>query len=257
MSAIGISIVLALCLRRLSLDNKAILSVENLTKHYKDFSLNKVSFDVERGKITGFIGNNGAGKTTTLRCILGLSPYPGGSIKIKGNTLRENEYRYKSSLGVAFDFGGFYENFTLEQMKNVISASYKNWDDSIFHEYLAKFSLNKDKKVGELSKGMKIKYSLALALSHDAQIIILDEPTSGLDPRSRDVLCKELLYQKECGKTILFSTHITSDLDKVADNIVLIDEGKVLYSGKKNQFTADCDEDIEAAMFRRIKIRSR
>lgn len=242
------------------MESNIILSVEGLSKSFKSFSLKSVSFHLEKGKITGFIGNNGAGKTTTLRCILGLSPFQGGEIRVDGITLKENEERFKSSLGVVFDSGYFYDFLTLNQMKSIISKGYSNWNDSIYHDYLEKFSIRGDSKIKELSRGMKMKYALAIALSHNAQILILDEPANGLDPKSRNQLCDELLEQKANGKTIFFSTHITSDLDKIGDNIILLDQGEVLFSGDKESFitfgNADSDE-IEAAMFRIINTRSK
>ena len=242
------------------MDKNIILSVDGLTKHYKNFSLKDVTIHIEKGKITGFIGNNGAGKTTTLRCILGLSPFQKGEIKVNGFTMKENEEKFKSLVGVVFDAGYFYEFLTLNQMKGIVKKSYSNWNDSVYQEYLQKFSLRGDSKISELSKGMKMKYSLAIALSHDAQILILDEPASGLDPKSRNWLCEELLAQKEQGKTIFFSTHITSDLDKIGDNIVLLDQGEILYSGSKAEFVSlgkTPADDIEAIMLAIINDRSK
>lgn len=242
------------------MENNTILSVDGLSKSYENFSLKSISIHIEKGKITGFIGNNGAGKTTTLRCILGLSPFQSGEIRVNGSTLREDEEKFKSFIGVVFDSGYFYEFLTLDQMKNIIAEGYSNWNDSVYQEYLKRFSLRGDSKISELSKGMKMKYSLAIALSHNAQILILDEPASGLDPKSRNQLCDELLEQKKQGKTIFFSTHITSDLDKIGDNIVLLDQGEILFSGDKESFIAfgkATSDDIEAAMFSIINNRSK
>jgi ABC-2 type transport system ATP-binding protein len=230
--------------------------VDGLFKEYENFSLNNISFNIEKGTINGFIGNNGAGKTTTIRCILGLAPYSDGKITVDGTTLFEDEEKYKSALGVVFDSGHYYENFTLDQMKSIVAKSFSNWNEDIFQKYLDKYSLSEKKKISQLSKGMKMKYSLALALSHDAKILILDEPTGGLDPKSRNRLCEESLEQKQNGKTVFFSTHITSDLDKIGDNIFLIDNGTILFDGSKENFLkngkSDSD-DIEKVMLHMIE----
>ena len=242
------------------MENNTILSVDGLSKSYGDFSLKAVTIHIEKGKITGFIGNNGAGKTTTLRCILGLTPFHSGEIRVEGKALKDDEEKFKSLIGVVFDSGYFYESFTLNQMKSIVAGSYSNWNDTIYQEYLKKYSLRGDSKINELSKGMKMKYSLAIALSHNAQILILDEPASGLDPKSRNQLCDELLKQKEQGKTIFFSTHITSDLDKIGDNIVLLDHGEILFSGEKENFITlgrAISDDIETAMFHIINMRNK
>ncbi len=228
-----------------------ILKVDKLKKEYESFSLKDVSFEIEKGKIVGFIGNNGAGKTTTIRCILGLSPYQAGTIQVNGSTIDEDEEKYKSSIGVAFDTGYFYDSFTLKRMKNIVKAGFKNWDDIVFHEYLGKYHLDENKKIESLSKGMRMKYSLALAMSHNAEILIFDEPSSGLDPKSRHALCEEMLEHKKQGKTVFFSTHITSDLDKIADDIVLIDDGRILFGGSKDSFMnqgKETSKDIETVM---------
>ena len=240
------------------MENNIILSVDGLCKHYEKFSLKSISIHIEKGKITGFIGNNGAGKTTTLRCIMGLSPFQSGEIRVDGTTLEENEEKFKSLIGVVFDAGHFYDFLTLNQMKSIIEKGYSNWNNSVYQEYLKRFSLRGDSKISELSKGMKMKYSLAIAMSHDAQILILDEPASGLDPKSRSWLCDELLEQKKQGKTIFFSTHITSDLDKIGDNIVLLDQGEILFSGSKDKFISygnGTSGDIEIAMLNIIENR--
>lgn len=238
------------------MNNEHILTVHNLTKHYEAFCLDDLSFGIKKGEITGFIGSNGAGKTTTLRCILGLSPYESGRILLNGRSIKDDADNYKTSLGISLDSDGFYDSFTISQMKDIIGKGYKNWDENAFRLYMEKFSLHEKTRICRLSKGMKVKFALALALSHDAQVLILDEPTSGLDPKSRDIICRELLFQKEQGKTIFFSTHITSDLDKIADNIILIDDGRLLFSGTKSEFLAGKNYDIEYAMLNMISGRS-
>lgn len=216
-----------------------MLTIKYLEKSYNNFKLDDISFSLRKGKITSFIGNNGAGKTTTLKCVLGLVPYDSGKISIDGITLAQNEQEYKNKIGIVFDSGCFYDEFTLEAMKSIIAGAYGNWDESIYFGYMERFGLSRTQQISTLSKGMKMKYSLALALSHHADLLILDEPSSGLDPKTRQFFCDELLEQKEKGKTIFFSTHITSDIDKVGDDIVLIHNGRILRECSKQEFLAE------------------
>lgn len=216
-----------------------MLTIKYLEKSYNNFKLDDISFSLRKGKITSFIGNNGAGKTTTLKCVLGLVPYDSGKISIDGITLAQNEQEYKNKIGIVFDSGCFYDEFTLEAMKSIIAGAYGNWDESIYFGYMERFGLSRTQQISTLSKGMKMKYSLALALSHHADLLILDEPSSGLDPKTRQFFCDELLEQKEKGKTIFFSTHITSDIDKIGDDIVLIHNGRILRECSKQEFLAE------------------
>lgn len=204
-----------------------MLTVKNLEKDFKRFKIDKISFFAERGEITGIVGNNGAGKTTVLKCVLGVLAYDSGEIMIDGLTLARHEKAYKEKIGVVFDNGYFYENLTLEEMKKIISNAYRNWDEEVYQEYIKEYKLDAKQKIDTLSQGMKMKYALALALSHNAEILIFDEPTSGLDPKTRQLFCEEMVKQKKAGKCILFSTHITSDLDKIADKIILIEKGQI------------------------------
>lgn len=224
-----------------------MLSVKNLKKEYDKFKIDKVSFSVERGKITGLIGNNGAGKTTVLKCVIGVLQYDFGEIIIDGLMLEHHEEEYKEKIGIVFDSGYFYENLTLEEMKKIISAAYRNWDEEVYQGYLKNYKLDSKLKIETLSQGMKMKYALALALSHNAEILIFDEPTSGLDPKTRQLFCEEMIDQKKHGRTILFSTHITSDLDKIGDNIILMDRGRILKEATKQEFLMG-EPTVEAAM---------
>lgn len=224
-----------------------MLSVKNLKKEYGKFKIDKVNFSVERGKITGLIGNNGAGKTTVLKCVIGVLHYDFGEIIIDGLMLGHHEEEYKEKIGIVFDSGYFYENLTLEEMKKIISAAYRNWDEEVYQGYLKNYKLDSKLKIETLSQGMKMKYALALALSHNAEILIFDEPTSGLDPKTRQLFCKEMIDQKKQGRTILFSTHITSDLDKIGDNIILMDRGRILKEATKQEFLMG-ESTVEAAM---------
>lgn len=205
-----------------------ILSVNNLNKSYKDFSLKNVSFDLEEGKITGFIGRNGAGKTTTLKSILNLVHRDSGEIKIFDKDLIENELEIKQEIGFVSGGINYYSKKKIKHITEVSKKFFENWDEDLYKSYIKKFNLNEDKTPEKLSEGMKVKYSLTLALSHHARILILDEPTSGLDPVSRDELLEIFMDLVEKEKvTILFSTHITSDLEKCADNIIFIKDGEI------------------------------
>lgn len=195
-----------------------------------------MNFSLVEGCITGFIGVNGSGKTTTIKTILGLYPKDDGSIKFFGKEMEKNEYTVKNRMGVVLDEGYFYEEMTLKEMKSVIAPAYSNWDESIFLNYINQFNLKLNQKIATLSKGMRMKFAIAIALSHHADLLIMDEPTSGLDPLIRDELMEILLdFMKEEGKSVFFSTHITSDLDKVADMLILIDKGRIILNESKDE----------------------
>lgn len=212
-----------------------ILEVNGLSKNYRDFSLKNTSFNLKRGYIMGFIGPNGAGKSTTINLIMNLIKRDSGNIKIFGLDNIKNEKEVKQKIGFVYDENYFYEDLNLMEMKDIIAPFYKHWDEETFKHYFSNFDLTKKKKIKELSKGMKMKYSLALALSHGAELIIMDEPTSGLDPVFRsemlEILCS--VIQDE-NKSIFFSTHITSDLEKIADYITFINKGEIVFSKQKD-----------------------
>ena len=213
-----------------------ILEVSGLCKRYGDFALKDISFCLPEGCITGFVGINGAGKTTTLRSILGLTNKVSGNIKFFGMNMDGNENMVKNRIGIVLDEGCFYDELTLSEMKNVIAPAYKNWCEQDFRDYLEQFSLNPKQKINTLSKGMRMKYALALALSHKAELLIMDEPTSGLDPFVRSQLLNILKdYMGKGGKGVFFSTHITSDLEKVADLLIMIDDGQIVFQEEKDQ----------------------
>ena len=212
-----------------------ILKVEHLNKSYKDFALTDVTFSLPEGCITGFIGANGAGKTTILRTILGLTQKNSGSIQIFGLDMERNAKQIKNRIGVVLDDGCFYEELSLAEMKSIISSAYTMWSEQDFKRYMDMFKLEPKQKISTLSKGMKMKYALALALSHNAELLIMDEPTSGLDPMIRSQLLKVLAdYMENGGKGVLFSTHITSDLDKIADMLIMIDHGRIVFQEEKD-----------------------
>ena len=209
----------------------SILTVKNLSKHYPSFTLDNVSFDLEQGKITGFIGRNGAGKTTTLKSLLNLVHPDGGEITFFGKPFAGEELSIKPRVGYAAGGVNFYSGAKIKTITDTTKRFYRNWDDRAYQSYMKMFELDESKKPAELSEGMKVKYSLALALSHNAELLILDEPTSGLDPISRDDLLDVFLTLCDGGVTILFSTHITSDLDKCADNLLYIKNGRLVADG--------------------------
>lgn len=204
-----------------------VLSVRGLTKRYDKFALKDVSFDVYRGEIMGFIGRNGAGKTTTLKSLMNYLHPDAGEIDFFGKPMTGNEMEIKRRTGFVTGGVDYYMRRKLRAITDVTRGFYPNWDEAAYKRCIAAFSLDEDKTPAELSAGMKVKYNLALAMSHRAELLLLDEPTSGLDPVSRDDLLDVFLGLKREGVSILFSTHITSDLDKCADRITYIRAGEI------------------------------
>ena len=214
----------------------SIVELKNVSKVYPAFRLNEVSFALESGKITGFIGRNGAGKTTTIKSMLNLIHADGGEISYFGMPLAGNETGIKQRIGYSTGTVSWYPRKTIREIVAVTKTFYPNWDEEAYRKYMAMFSLDENKKPIELSEGMKVKFNLLLALSHHAEVLILDEPTSGLDPFSRDELLELFRTLKEHGVTILFSTHITSDLERCADNIIYISSGTIRAACPKADF---------------------
>lgn len=215
----------------------SLLSVQNLTKRYDKFLLKDVSFELEKGYIMGFIGRNGAGKTTTLKTMLNLVHADSGRVLISGKEFSQNELELKQKVGFILGGTAFYPKQKLKTITGVVRRFYSAWDEDVYSIYLKRFELDEEKRVDELSSGMKVKYALTLALSHNAELLLLDEPTSGLDPVSRDdmlELFQELIESGE--RSILFSTQITSDLEKCADYITYIKKGAIIASGEKDAF---------------------
>lgn len=204
-----------------------VLSVRGLTKRYDKFALKDVSFDVRRGEIMGFIGRNGAGKTTTLKSLMNYLHPDAGEIDFFGKPMTGNEMEIKRRTGFVTGGVDYYMRRKLRAITDVTRGFYPNWDEAAYKRCIAAFSLDEDKTPAELSAGMKVKYNLTLAMSHRAELLLLDEPTSGLDPVSRDDLLDVFLGLKREGVSILFSTHITSDLDKCADRITYIRAGEM------------------------------
>ena len=212
-----------------------VLEIKGLRKEFKGFGLKNINISLNSGYIMGFIGPNGAGKSTTIKLIMNLLKKDEGEIRIFGMDNIKDEQEVKNRIGFVLDENYFYEELTVEEMKWVLAPVYKAWDEKTFKKYLKDFQLPPKKKIKELSKGMKMKFSLAIALSHNADLFIMDEPTSGLDPLVRSELLDILseVIQDE-NKAVFFSTHITSDLDKIADYITMINQGEIILSMPKD-----------------------
>ena len=212
------------------------LEVRNLSKSFEDFQLRDITFTLPKGYIMGLIGPNGSGKTTTIKLILNMLKRTNGEVKILGFDNITNEQKAKRTLGVVFDSNYFSDEWKVSQVEKSVSAFYENWNTQKFSETLKKFHILPSKRVKELSKGMQMKLMLACAFSYDAKLLILDEPTSGLDPVSRDELLHILSEYIEDGEhSVLFSTHITSDLERAADYITYISYGELFFSGGKDE----------------------
>lgn len=213
------------------------LEVRGLTKRYPAFTLSDVSFDVPQGAVVGFIGRNGAGKSTTLKSILGMVHPDAGTVTAFGKDYRQHEAAIRQELGVVLGGIDFYPKKKIAAITAVTRRFYPNWDEEKYRHYLQLFAIDEGKRVDELSSGMRVKYLIALALSHNAKLLILDEPTSGLDPVSRDELTELLRRVVADGtRSVLFSTHITSDLEKCASHIAFIKDGVLQYSGAVADF---------------------
>lgn len=214
----------------------AVLEIQNLCKQYENFALQNVTFRVEAGHIVGFMGRNGAGKTTVLKSLLHFVTPDSGEVRFFGQDFSAHEQAIKQKIGFVSGGVRFYPKKKLRVLADVTSRFYPNWDAAAFKRYLQRFSLEPEKTPDMLSEGMKVKFSLALALSHHAELLILDEPTSGLDPVSRAELLDEFLKLQKEGVSILFSTHIISDLEKCADDIVYISNGRILAEAPMQTF---------------------
>ncbi len=206
-------------------ENKSPLEVRGLTKKYPAFMLRDVSFSLVPGSITGFIGRNGAGKTTTINSMLSFVHPDSGEIAFFSLPWADHEQEIKQKIGFVSAGMTYHTRKKLKVITAVTKSFYPAWDNRAYERYMTAFGLEEEKTPAELSNGMKIKYALALALSHGAELLILDEPTSGLDPVSREELVEVFLRLKDEGKTVFFSTHITSDLEKCADRILFLQQG--------------------------------
>lgn len=209
---------------------ETVLELRGLCKEYPAFRLKDVGFSVARGHIMGFIGRNGAGKTTTLKSMLNIVHPDAGEVKFFGLDFAEHEQEIKRRIAFVSGGANYYPHKKLAAITAVTRSFYENWDEAAYRRYLSLFALDESKTPRALSAGMQVKYALALALSHGAELLILDEPTSGLDPVSRDELVDVFLSLADEGVSILFSTHITEDLDKCADDVSYIRNGEIVFS---------------------------
>ena len=218
--------------------NKNAIEVRNLTKKYDDFEIDNMCFDIPEGSIVGFIGENGAGKSTTMKAILGLVPTEAGEIRVLDHPIGKDsvDENWREQISVVFDECNFPNELKVKNINIIMKNIYRTWNENLFKEYLQKFELPVNKKVRELSKGMKMKLSIAAALSHDSRLLILDEATSGLDPVVRnEILDIFREYVEDENHTVFLSSHITSDIEKVADYIILIHKGNLLLMESKDK----------------------
>lgn len=217
-------------------ENNKVIELHNVSKKYDDFLLDNISFSIERGGICGFVGQNGAGKTTTIKLLLDMINKDSGEIRVFGDDIHTNGKVLKDKIGVVFDEMGFHDFMTPKQINKMFKNIYHNWNEDEFLGYLKRFSLPANKKCGDYSRGMRMKLQIAVAMSHNAELLIMDEPTSGLDPIVRSEILQ--IFQEfviEENHTILFSSHITSDLERIADEVIFINGGKIILTGNKDE----------------------
>ncbi len=231
----------------------SIAEVQGLVKKYPSFELKEVSFGIAEGRITGFIGRNGAGKTTTIKSMLNLIHPDRGTVSFFGKPLIGNETEIKKLIGYSTGTVNWYPRKKIRDIVDIVSRFYDTWDDGAYRKYQQLFLLEESKTPLELSEGMKVKFNLLLALSHRARVLILDEPTSGLDPFSRSELLEIFEELKQAGVAVFFSTHIITDIEKCADDIVYISGGKIVAALPKAEFAAAFSlngESLEDTMLR-------
>ncbi len=212
------------------------IEINNLVKKYDGFTLGEISFAVPTGSIMGFVGQNGSGKSTTIKSILNIIKNDSGEIKIFGLDHIKYEKEIKEKIAVVFDTLPFHESLNGKQINNIMKNMYKEWSEETFYGYLERFHLPVKKKLGEFSKGMKMKFQIATALSHNASLLIMDEATAGLDPVVRSEMLDVFMeFMQDETHSILMSSHITSDLERVADKLTFIHNGKIILSGYKDE----------------------
>ena len=236
-----------------------ILEINELCKRYDEFALKNVSFSLPKGYIMGFVGENGSGKTTTIRAILNMARIDSGRISVFGMDSVTDSIAIKERLGVVFDSLYLAEHLNVIQIEQQLRPFYKDWDSKAFFDRIHQFELPDKKRVGDFSKGMKMKLMIAAALSHKADLIILDEPTSGLDPVARDELLDILSeYIEDENRGVLFSTHITADVERIADYVTILHNGEVWYTGTKDELSEGYavikgdDKDIPDALRKKL-----
>lgn len=211
------------------------IEISGVTKRYEGFKLDNISFSVPKGSIMGFIGQNGAGKTTTIRSLLNITNIDDGEIRLMGLDHIKDELEIKKRIAVVFDELPFHDVFNAADMARIFEGLYPKWDNAVYSAYLERFKLPLKKKIGEYSKGMKMKLQIACALSHNAELLVMDEATTGLDPVVRDEILHIFMeYLRDGERSILMSSHITGDLEKIADSVTFINKGKILLTGCKD-----------------------
>ena len=212
------------------------LEIKNISKTYKNFKLDDISFVLPCGHIMGLIGENGAGKSTIINCILDIIEKDSGSISVLGQKNDKNNVSLKENIGVVLDASEVYDNYTVKQVENIMKDVYKQWNHEVYDYYIQKFSLPLNKMIKDFSRGMKMKMAITIALSHQPKLLILDEATSGLDPIMRDEILDVFMeFVQDENHAILLSSHISSDLEKIADYITFIHEGKLILSTSKDE----------------------
>ena len=217
-----------------------VIELKNINKNLSNFSMKNLNLSINKGYVTGFIGANGSGKSTTIKMIMNLVKPDSGDLKIFGLNHHDNEKDIKQRIGFVYDDNIYYEGLNLQDVHKIIAPAYKNWNRSSFNHYINKFNLPTNKPIKIFSKGMRMKAALVLALSHDPELIIMDEPTAGLDPVFRKDLLKTLQeIMIDENKSIFFSTHVTSDLEKIADYIVFIKDGSIIFNHSINTLQND------------------
>ena len=217
--------------------NSALI-LKNVNKKYEksNFAIKDISFSIPEGSIVGFIGENGAGKSTTMNCILNVIRRDSGTIEIFGREMTDEDIDIRENIGVVYDSNNFPEYLTAKQLADILGRIYSKWDDFCFEQFLRRFGLPESQKIKSYSRGMSMKLAIAVALSHDSKLLILDEATSGLDPIMRDEILDVLLeFVKQENHSILLSSHITSDLEKIADYIVFIHNGEIILNKTKDE----------------------
>ena len=236
-----------------------ILEINGLCKKYEEFELKDVSFSLPKGYIMGFVGQNGSGKTTTIRSILNMAKIDSGKISVFGLDSVTDTIAIKERLGVVFDSLYLAQHLNVRQIEQQLKPFYKDWDSKEYMRLIKEFDLPDNKKVGDFSKGMKMKFMIAIALSHKPELIILDEPTSGLDPVARDELLDILAeYIEDEKRGVLFSTHITADVERIADYVTILHNGKVWFTGLKDELMEKyaiikgAAEDVPAALMEKM-----
>ena len=212
-----------------------LIKVENIVKRYKTFTLDKISFNLEGGHIYGFVGENGSGKSTTMKAIADLIKVDEGNIYINGKLNKELTSEERESIGFTLDEICLPANLKIQLINRILKNAFEKWDENKFFKYLKEFNIDENKRIHELSKGMKAKFNIIISLCHKANILILDEPMNGLDPIARDEFCTLLsdFINEEENNTILISSHIISDLEKICTDFIFIHEGKIILNEKK------------------------